>query len=79
MVRDIYAQHTKEERACVRYSGEHVHAEILEQIHLAVSTGRLRVSLLSLLVGPRECELGKKEFGVRTTKFIIQNLAVMHD
>lgn len=53
MVRDIYAQHTKQERTCVRYSGEHVHAKILEQIHLAVSTGRLRVSLLSLLVCPQ--------------------------
>ena len=26
-----------------------------------------------------ECELGKKESGVRTARFIIQNQAIMHD
>ena len=71
-------QHTKQKRACVRYRGEHIHADILEQIHLAASTS-VFVSLLSPLVCPRECELGMKESGVRTARFIIQNQAIMHD
>lgn len=43
-------QHTKQKRACVRYRGEHVHADILEQIHLAASTRCVRVPPESVCV-----------------------------